>query len=234
MARIMAELPGVGRVYSGLSARKDLAKALHRSRQLAWGMTLSMREYLAARRVWCCDKTPCQQAYKRGKPNMRRLLLSVSTALVLLASALLSTANADLADRKAMTNAEARNAMNAAIAEATKNGWKMVIAVADDSGRLIMLERMDGAPTISVDIAPGKARTAALFGRSSALLEEAIKTRPAIGTAGHLLLQGGLPIMVNGLVIDSVGVSGATSQQDEQVAAAGIAAIKGADEPKKP
>ena len=165
---------------------------------------------------------------------MRPLLLSVSTALVLLASALLSTANADLADRKAMTNAEARNAMNAAIAEATKNGWKMVIAVADDSGRLIMLERMDGAPTISVDIAPGKARTAALFGRSSALLEEAIKTRPAIGTAGHLLLQGGLPIMVNGLVIGSVGVSGATSQQDEQVAAAGIAAIKGVDEPKKP
>jgi glc operon protein GlcG len=110
----------------------------------------------------------------------------------------------------------------------------MVIAVADDSGRLIMLERMDGAPTISVDIAPGKARTAALFGRSSALLEEAIKTRPAIGTAGHLLLQGGLPIMVNGIVIGSVGVSGATSQQDEQVAAAGIAAIKGADEPKKP
>jgi glc operon protein GlcG len=97
-----------------------------------------------------------------------------------------------------------------------------------------MLERMDGAPTISVDIAPGKARTAALFGRSSALLEEAIKTRPAIGTAGHLLLQGGLPIMVNGVVIGSVGVSGATSQQDEQVAAAGIAAIKGADEPKKP
>jgi len=51
MARIMAELPGVGRVYSSLSARKDLAKALHRSRQLAWGMTLSMTEYLAARRV---------------------------------------------------------------------------------------------------------------------------------------------------------------------------------------
>src|SRR5258708_32308545 len=129
-----------------------------------------------------------QQAYKRGKPNMKRVLLSVSTALVLSASALLSTANADLADRKSMTNGEARNAMNAAIAEATKNGWKMVIAVADDSGRLIMLERMDGAPTISVDIAPGKARTAAL--------------------------QGGLPIMVDGVVIGSLGGNGATAPQD--------------------
>jgi glc operon protein GlcG len=165
---------------------------------------------------------------------MKQLLRTLSAALVLSSSALLSTAHADLADRKAMTNAEARNAMNAAIAEATKNGWKMVIAIADDAGRLLMFERMEGAPAISVEIAPGKARTAALFARSSALLEEAIKTRPALGTTGHLLLQGGLPIMAGGIVIGSVGVSGATSQQDEQVAAAAVAAIKGADEPKKP
>jgi len=59
-----------------------------------------------------------------GEANMKRVLLSVSTALVLSASALLSTANADSADRKSMTNGEARNAMNAAIAEATRTAGK--------------------------------------------------------------------------------------------------------------
>lgn len=161
---------------------------------------------------------------------MKRMLSLVSVIAALGAS--LSIARADLADRKAITITEARNAMTAAVAEATKNGWKLVICVVDDGGRLIALEKMDGAPSSSVDIAQGKGRTAALFGRSSALLEEAIKTRPALSTVPFVLLQGGLPVTANGIVIGAVGVSGAQSAQDEQVAKAGIAAIKGADQPK--
>lgn len=162
---------------------------------------------------------------------MKRFWLGLS-AVVLLAGASISTASADLIDRKGMSIAEARNAMQAAVAEATKNGWKMVICVVDDGGRLIAFERMDGAPSSSVDIAQGKGRTAALFGRASGLLEESVKTRPALTTVPFLLLQGGLPIMANGIVIGAVGVSGAASAQDEQVAKAGVAAIKGADQPK--
>ena len=138
-------------------------------------------------------------------------------------------AQAQLIDRKAMTIGEARNALKAAVEEATKNNWKLVIAIVDDSARLIAFERMDGAPSSSVDIAQGKARSAASFGRSTATLEESIKTRPALASVPFVLLQGGLPIKANGIVIGAVGVSGATSQQDEQVAAAAIAAITGAD-----
>ena len=140
-------------------------------------------------------------------------------------------ARADLIDRKGMTIVEARNAMKAATDEASKNGWKLVIAIVDDSARLVMLERMDGAPSSSVDIAQGKARAGASFGRSTATLEEAIKTRPALASVPFVLLQGGLPIKANGIVIGAVGVSGATSQQDEDIAKVAISAIKGADAP---
>lgn len=156
----------------------------------------------------------------------------IGLTVAVLAGPTVTPAQADLIDRKGMTIVEARNAMKAAVEEATKNGWKLVVAIVDDSARLITLERMDGAPSSSVDISQGKARTAASFGRSSALLEEAIKTRPALSTVPFMLLQGGVPIMANGIVIGAIGVSGATSQQDEQVAKAGIAAIKGADAPK--
>ncbi len=156
--------------------------------------------------------------------------LSLAAALALCGIA--GPANADLADRKMLTNVEAKNAMTAAVAEAMKNNWKVVIAIADDSGKLVLFERMDGAPSISVGIATGKARTSALFGRNSALLEEAIKTRPGLGTVGELLLQGGVPIIANGVVVGSIGVSGVMSAQDEQVAKAGLMAIKGAEAPK--
>lgn len=163
---------------------------------------------------------------------MKFSVSGLSFAVALAIGAFAGPANADLADRKMLTNVEAKNAMKAAVDEAVKNNWKVVIAIADDSGKLVLFERMDGSPSSSVNIATGKARTAALFGRSSHLLEEAIKTRPALGTVGELFLQGGVPIMANGIVIGSIGVSGVTSQQDEQIAKAGIVAIKGADAPK--
>jgi glc operon protein GlcG len=169
---------------------------------------------------------------EEGMQLMKFGIAGLLPTAALALGATISVASADLADKKVITITEARNAITAAVAEAEKNGWKMVICVTDDGGRLIALERMDNAPSSSVDIAQGKARTAALYGRPSGALEEAIKTRPALSTVPFLLLQGGLPVMANGIVIGSVGVSGGQSAQDEQVARAGIMGIKGADQPK--
>lgn len=147
------------------------------------------------------------------------------TAATLLAASL--TAQAQLVDKKALTLAEARKAVVAATAEAKANGWNVVIVVADDAGYPLTIDRLDNAQRPSVDIAIGKARTAALFKRPSAALEEAInKGRAALlSVDGQVFLQGGVPIVVNGEVIGSVGVSGVRADQDEQVATAGAKAI---------
>jgi glc operon protein GlcG len=147
------------------------------------------------------------------------------TAATLLAASL--TAQAQLVDKKALTLAEARKAVVAATAEAKANGWNVVIVVADDAGYPLTIDRLDNAQRPSVDIAIGKARTAALFKRPSAALEEAInKGRAALlSVDGQVFLQGGVPIVVNGEVIGAVGVSGVRADQDEQVATAGAKAI---------
>lgn len=147
------------------------------------------------------------------------------TAATLLAASL--TAQAQLVDKKALTLAEARKAVVVATAEAKANGWNVVIVVADDAGYPLTIDRLDNAQRPSVDIAIGKARTAALFKRPSAALEEAInKGRAALlSVDGQVFLQGGVPIVVNGEVIGAVGVSGVRADQDEQVATAGAKAI---------
>lgn len=136
-------------------------------------------------------------------------------------------AQAQLVDRKALTLVEARKAVAAASAEAKANNWNVVIAVVDDAGYLLSIDRLDNAQRPSVDIAVGKARTAALFRRPSAVLEDAVnKGRPALLSAeGYVFMQGGVPIVVNGEVIGAVGVSGVRSDQDEQVATAGVKAV---------
>ncbi|RIX45702.1 MAG: heme-binding protein [Rhodocyclales bacterium GT-UBC] len=147
------------------------------------------------------------------------------TAAALLTASL--AAQAQLVDKKALTLAEARKAVVAATAEAKANGWNVVIVVADDAGYPLTIDRLDNAQRPSVDIAIGKARTAALFKRPSAALEEAInKGRAALlSVDGQVFLQGGVPIVVNGEVIGAVGVSGVRADQDEQVATAGAKAI---------
>lgn len=134
---------------------------------------------------------------------------------------------AQLVDRKALTLAEARKAVAAATAEAKANNWNVVIAVVDDAGYPLTVDRLDNTQRPSVDIAVGKARSAALFRRSTAALEESInKGRTALLSAeGYIFMQGGVPIVVNGEVIGAVGVSGVRSDQDEQVATAGVKVI---------
>ncbi|MGH8758913.1 MAG: GlcG/HbpS family heme-binding protein [Burkholderiales bacterium] len=136
-------------------------------------------------------------------------------------------ANAQLADKKVLTLEAAKKIAVAAEAEARKNNWNVVIAVVDDGGHLVYLQRIDGTQTGSIDVAIGKARTSAAFKRPTKVFDELAKTRPSITSISPtaVLLEGGVPVVVGGQVVGAVGVSGVTSQQDAQIAEAGIAAL---------
>ena len=113
-------------------------------------------------------------------------------------------------------------------AEALKNGWAISLAVVDDGGHLLWFQRLDGAAPISAQIAPAKARTAALGRRESRLYEEMINQgRTSFLSAPGLqgMMEGGVPIMVDGHCVGAVGVSGVKSPEDAQVARAAIAAL---------
>lgn len=136
-------------------------------------------------------------------------------------------AAAQLAEKKALTLAAARSIVAAAEAEAKRQGWPCVVAVVDDGGHLIVLERMDASPMLaSVDLAPAKARTAALFRKPTKALEDAIHAgRVALVTDGFTELEGGLPLTVNGEAVGAIGVSSAQPDWDSRIAAAGAAAL---------
>jgi uncharacterized protein GlcG (DUF336 family) len=124
--------------------------------------------------------------------------------------------------------ADAKTIAAAAEAEAMKNNWPVTIAIADDGGNLLWLQRLDGAPTISAHIAPAKAHTAALGRRESKVYEDVINGgRMSFLSAPTIqgMLEGGVPIMKDGHCIGAVGVSGVKSNEDAQIAKAGIAAI---------
>lgn len=113
-------------------------------------------------------------------------------------------------------------------AEALANNWAVTVAIVDDGGHLMWLQRLDGAPPVSSHIAPAKARTAALGRRESKSYEDVINGgRVSFLSAPELqgMLEGGVPIIVDGHVIGAVGVSGVKSNEDAQVAKAGIAAL---------
>lgn len=116
----------------------------------------------------------------------------------------------------------------AAETEAVVNKWNVTIAIVDDGGHLLWLQRLDGAAPISSHIAPAKARTAALGRRESKVYEDLINGgRFSFMTAPTLegMLEGGVPILVSGVCIGAVGVSGVKSVEDVQIAKAGIAAL---------
>jgi glc operon protein GlcG len=126
-----------------------------------------------------------------------------------------------------LTNDDARRIAVAAEAEAAANGWAVTIAIADDGGHLLWLQRLDGAAPISAQIAPAKARTAALGRRESRIYEEMINQGRVSFLSAPMegLLEGGVPIVVDGQCVGAVGVSGVKSTEDAQIARAGIAAL---------
>ena len=128
-----------------------------------------------------------------------------------------------------LTIEDTRAIAQAAEAEATRHGWAVTIAIVDGGGHLLWLQRLDGAAPISAEIAPAKARTAALGRRDSRVYEEMINqgrtsflSAPLVG-----MLEGGVPLMVDGHCVGAVGVSGVKSTEDAQIARAGIAAVLG-------
>ena len=138
-----------------------------------------------------------------------------------------ATGFAQLANKKSLTLEAAKKIGAAAEAEAKKNNWNVVICVVDDGATLLYLQRMDGTQIGSVDIAQMKARTAIKMKRPSKVLEDAVAGgRNAVLKLPDVLpVEGGVPLIVDGQFIGAVGVSGVTSAQDGQIAAAGAAVL---------
>ncbi len=130
--------------------------------------------------------------------------------------------------KQVLTLDDARKIAVAAEAEAKANNWAVTIAVVDDGGHLLWLQRLDGAAPISAEIAPAKAKTAALGRRESKVYEDMINNGRASFLSAPVLqgmLEGGMPVIVNGQCAGAVGVSGVKSSEDVQIARAGIAAL---------
>ena len=124
----------------------------------------------------------------------------------------------------------AKKAIAAAEAEAKKNNWNMVIVILDSGGNIVMLQRMDGAQLGSIDVAKEKAYSAVAFRRPTKAFDDALAQGGAnlriLRLPGASPVEGGIPVVADGKVIGSVGVSGGTSAQDAQVARAGIDSMK--------
>jgi len=130
--------------------------------------------------------------------------------------------------RKTMSLALARELTMAAEAEARKNNWNVIIVIADETGHLVTLTRMDDTQYGSLDVAQRKAATAAQFRRSTRVFADRVLKgdQTPLSVPGIIAIPGGLPFTLDGKVIGSIGVSGVTSDQDEQIANAAVAAFQ--------
>ncbi|MGH7848519.1 MAG: heme-binding protein [Candidatus Binatia bacterium] len=139
--------------------------------------------------------------------------------------------HAELPNKKVLTLEAAEKVAAAAEAEAKRRNATVVIAVVDDGGFPVLIKRLNDTQVASVDVGIGKARTAAIFRRSSKVFEDQVRNGrvAAIALPGSTPLQGGLPIVYDGKVIGAIGVSGNTPQEDEEIAMAGAAAIAGSE-----
>ena len=157
----------------------------------------------------------------------RTFLASIALATGLLANSVFAQ-TAPAAYGAPITIEQAKKAMLAAEAEARKNNWAVVISIVDNGGHLVALQRLD-AQTASIEIATGKATTAAAFRRPTKSLEDGLAAGGAglriLSVKSATALQGGVPIMLDGKIIGAIGVSGVTAAQDEVVAMAGAAAV---------
>jgi glc operon protein GlcG len=166
-----------------------------------------------------------------GIPDMNlrsRTHQLIGTALVLTLALSFRPAFAQFAEKKVLTLAAAQKMVAAAQLEAERNHLAGVIAVVDDGGWPILVLRMDHAAFVaSVELAPGKARTAALFKKPSQALEDAINHGRTAAVTAHdfVEMQGGLPVVVDGQVIGGIGASFDTPEHDVEIARAGLAAL---------
>ena len=132
-----------------------------------------------------------------------------------------------LPTRPVLTLAAAEVVLEAAGAEARRNGWAVSIAVVDEAGRLLLFSRMDGTPNASVDVAIGKAVHAATYRRPTAFHQQLLEGGNAVvlGLPNVLPVEGGIPLEADGHLVGAIGVSGAQSADDGGIAAAGAEAL---------
>jgi glc operon protein GlcG len=159
-----------------------------------------------------------------------QLLSLVLGTVVLLTAASASAQAPPPAYGSAISLEQAKKVMAGAEAEAKKNNWPVVIAILDSGGQLVMLQRLDNTQWGSVEVAKDKARSAVAFRRPTKAFQDLIAQGGAnmrlLNLTGASMLEGGIPIIVDGKIAGAVGVSGVTSQQDAQIGQAGIDALK--------
>jgi glc operon protein GlcG len=160
--------------------------------------------------------------------NVRRFLGTLAFALPLLAAS--ASSHAQVPQYGANVNLEqARKAIAAGQVEARKNGWPVAIAVVDNAGHLVAFEKMDNTQTASVEVAQDKAVSAAIYRRSTKVVQDGLAAGGAglrlLGLRGMSPVEGGLPLVVDGKIIGGIGVSGVNSDQDGMVAKAGADAL---------
>lgn len=162
---------------------------------------------------------------------MKTLMLAalVGLAVTLLAAGVAS-AQAPPPYGPPITLEQAKKALAGAEAEARKNNWNVVIAILDSGGNLVLLERMDNTQIGGVEVAQQKAYSAVAFRRPGKVFQDAIAAGGVglrfLRLEGAVPLDGGLLIVADGKIIGGIGVSGVTSEQDAQIASAGLAALK--------
>lgn len=139
------------------------------------------------------------------------------------------TVSQTLPSQPKLTLDAARRIAEAARAEATRHGWPVVIAVVDDGGNLLTLDRLDGAQFGSIEIARAKAFSSVAFKRPTKAWDETLTggRLAVLGLPGVLPAEGGVPLKIGDVIVGAIGVSGVTSPQDGQIAAAGAAALGG-------
>jgi glc operon protein GlcG len=150
--------------------------------------------------------------------TMGKMVVAAMSALMVT-----TACHAQVVDKKALSLEAARKIAMAAEADAKAKNARVVIAVVDDGGNLLVLQRLDDTQVASVEVAIGKARTAAIFRRPSREFEEQVKNGriAALALPGATALQGGVPIRFEDKVIGAIGVSGETPAQDEEIAITG-------------
>jgi glc operon protein GlcG len=159
-----------------------------------------------------------------------RSILTVSCVLVLGFTASVAMAQAPPTYGAPIGMEAAKKAAAAAVAESRKNNWTMAVAIVDGGGDLIYFEKMDGTQTGSVNVAIGKARSAALFKRPTKAFQDGLAAGGAglriLMLEGAVAVEGGLPLVMDGKIVGAIGLSGGSAEQDGMAAKAGADAVK--------
>jgi glc operon protein GlcG len=167
---------------------------------------------------------------QRRNPHVPAIGIERGGALALVLSSTLVMAQMAMSYGMPISLEDAKKVAAPALAEARKNNWLMAVAVVDTAGNLVYFEKMDGTQVASATIAVDKARSAAQFKRPTKALQDALAAGGEglriLALSGAVPVEGGLPLVVGGKIVGAVGVSGGTSAQDGQCAAAGAALLK--------